>query len=376
MQRTITKAVLVIGCLSVFAGSVSADDTTIDKLPEPAIRFAKDASLRVAEIERDWQTLSESLRSARPELLPRSRRHTDASLQEEANKVLTAAKGLLEVESGISSQIEKYRDALKKSAAHYREVAALYKAHGDGAKSKEVKGDYHELAKVYESKALAVIGQAEMLPMSVTTKPAREVVAEGNLFIERLLDSLAVGPVNDSERELLLGRLRKHGERCQALSDELLRVIDPLLKGRATSESMRPPSVSGGYSTDSTTSRGFQSGGSQSDARSIVGVTWTSRITVRGIECQQHIQLRPGGGCTQSIYLSRSSGPGPLLSRRSYTYELDQFGNLVVFSGGKLLETGKVTVNGEESWVYEIVENVADPSLSAKRITFVRDVTR
>lgn len=376
MQRTITKMALFIGCLSTLTGSVSADDITIEKLPEPAIRFAKDASLRVADIERELQTLSDSLRTQRPELLPRGLRHTDSSLQKEANKVLSAAKSLLEVESGIASQIERYRSALKSSAANYREVAVLYRAHGDDAKTKEVKDDYHELSKVYEAKALAVSGRADKLPMTVTANLAREVVTEGNLFIERLLESLSVGPVTDSERELLLGRLRKHGERCQSLTDELLRVIDPLFKGRATSEPMRPLSMSEGQSSDSTTFRGFLSGSSQSDARSIVGVTWTSRVKVRGIECQQRIQLRPGGSCTQLIYLARTSGLGPLLSRRTYTYELDQLGNLFVFSGGKLLETGKVTVNGEESWVYEIATNVADPSLSGKRITFFRDTTR
>jgi hypothetical protein len=308
--------------------------------------------------------------------MPQRQRHTDASLQEEADKVLSAAKRLLEVESGIPAQIEKYRDALKKSAAHYGEVAALYMAHGDNAKTPEVRDDYHELAKVYESKALAALERAGTLSVSITTRPTREVVAEGNLFIERLREALAVGPVADSERELLLGRLRKHGERCQALSDELLRVVDLLLKGAATSEPKRPLSASERFGIDSTTSQGFSFGSSRSDARSIVGATWTSRVTVRGVECWQRIRLSTDGTCIQSIYLTERERDFSLLSRRSYTYKLDSLGNLTIFSGGKLLETGNVTVKGEESFVYDITRNVAEPSLLGKRITFVRDVTR
>jgi hypothetical protein len=376
VRRTITIAAVVLGCLPGFTGGLSADDTAQDKLPEPALRFAKDASLRVTEMEREWQTLSEALRKGRPALVPPVRRHTDASLREEAAKVLAAAKKLLHDEGRMPSTIEQFRDALKKSAVHFREVAALYKEHAESAKTQEVKNDYRDLAKVYEAKALAATERAEKLPVGVTAKRTSEVVTEGNLFIERFLESLSVGPVTDSERDLFLGRLRRHGERCQALSDELLRVVELLLKGGTASETKHSFSVGGRYSTDSTTPGSFCSGSSQGDPRSIVGETWSSSVTVRGIDCRQRILLRPDGTCTQSIYRAEPNGPDPPLSRRSYTYKLDPFGSLSVFSGGKLLETGKVTVNGEESWVYDIVENVADPSRSAKRITFVRDSTR
>jgi hypothetical protein len=375
VRCTITTAALFVGCLSVFAGRLSADETAVDKLPEPAIRFAKDASLRVTELEREWQTLSETLRKSRPELVPRSGRHTDALLQEESKNVLSAAKKLLEVESRMPSTIEQFRDALKKSAAHYQEVAALYKTHAESAKTPEVKDDYRELAKVYESKAHAAIERAEKLPVAVLTRAAREVVSEGNLFIERLLESLAVGPVTDSERDLFLSRLRKHGERCHSLSDELLKAVELLVKGSSPSEVTRFPLGGESYSTASTALQENAPEPSQRDVYSIVGITWSSRVKVRGVDCRQRIQLRPDGTCTQAIYLARPEGFGPLLSRRSYTYKLNPAGHFAVFSGGKLLETGKVTVDGEESWIYDIYENVSDPSLSAERITFARDST-
>ena len=59
-------AALAASCLlAMTSGLASADQKdSPERLPEPALRFAKDASLRVTETEQEWQTLAEGLAKA------------------------------------------------------------------------------------------------------------------------------------------------------------------------------------------------------------------------------------------------------------------------------------------------------------------------
>jgi hypothetical protein len=218
-----TVAALAASCLVLAGlGMAAADEPGPEgKLPEPALRFAKDASLRVTEMERDWQKLADGLAKDCPDFARPERKHTESSLREEASRLLASAKKLLDERKRIAPELERFKDALKKSASHYREVAALYKSHAEKAKSGEVKDDYHQLAKVYELKAGAAANRAGKLTSPEGTKAAADVIEEGNLFIERLLETLAVGPIAQPDCDVFAGRLRKHGQRCQALSLEL-----------------------------------------------------------------------------------------------------------------------------------------------------------
>src|SRR5581483_6033249 len=146
-----------------------------------------------------------------------------------ATRLITAAKNLLEDEKRIGPDTERFRDALKKAASHYRAVSALYKSHAEKAKSGEVRDDYHQLVKVYESKAEAAMDRARKLSAPTGLKPAREVIDEGNVFIERLLEAISVGPVSEADCQAFALRLKKHGERCQALSSQLSLAIEKIL---------------------------------------------------------------------------------------------------------------------------------------------------
>jgi hypothetical protein len=354
-------------------GVAAADDEGPgDKLPEPALRFAKDATLRVAEMEQDWQKLADSLQKARADFVLAERKHTDSSLRDEASRLLGAAKRLLDSQKRIPSEIERFRDALKKAASHYRTVSDLYKAYAEKTKSGEVKADYMQLAKVFESKAEAATSRARDLTGPTGGKPAGEVIEEGNGFIERLLETLSVGPVSEADCQVLAARLRKHGERCQALTLDLFWATQKILRGTGAGEGKTTSGGTTGYVpvlpqavTGSPVKGGL-------DPQKVLGCSWTSPLTIQGVECRQVLRFQKDGTCTQSVYRMAKGGLGPLLGIRSYTFKLDQWGGLSVYAAGQLIEWGTITVLSEDRWVYEIAVNVGDPTRSGSRITFTR----
>jgi len=374
VRRTMTVAAIAASCLVLAGlGMAAADEPGPEgKLPEPALRFAKDASLRVTEMERDWQKLADGLAKDRPDFARPERKHTESSLREEATRLLASAKKLLDERKRIAPELERFKDALKKSASHYREVAALYKFHAEKAKSGEVKDDYHQLAKVYELKAEAAANRAGKLTSPEGTKAAADVIEEGNLFIERLLETLAVGPIAQPDCDVFAGRLRKHGQRCQALSLELSGVVEKVLG--------RPVAIQRTMAGTSTTelvadfphSDAGKSAKEPPAARTILGASWSSPVTVRGTEYRQVLRFNADGTCTQSVYRTAPTGLGALLGSRTYTYKLDPWGSLSVYAAGELIEWGKVTVVTKDRFDYDIVVNVFDPGRSASRITFVR----
>lgn len=377
MRRTTLVAALAASFLILLGlDVVTADEQGPEKIPEPALRFAKEASLRISEIERDWQKLADRVAKARGDFVLPIRRHTDVSLREEAAKLLASAKTLLDAEKRIGPETERFRDALKKAASQYREVAALYKAHAEKAKAKEVREDYLQLVKLYQAKADAATDRAQKLTVPPALKAAREVIEEGNGFIERLLEALSVGPVSEVDCEVLALRLTNHGERCLSLSSELSVAIEkilgsPVATGQRATCSEKASYVRGGAKE----LQGAAEKGSV-EPKAILGVSWTSTLTIRGVECRQIVCFKENGSCTQSIYRMGSKGLGPLLGTGTYTFKLHPGGRLSVYAAGQFIESGKITVLSEDRWVYEIAENVGDPARSGSRINFVRNDKR
>jgi hypothetical protein len=384
--RTMTVAALAATCVLVLGQeAVSAEDQGFEgKLPEPALRFAKDASLRVTEMEREWLKLSEVFTRRQPDFAITGAVHSDASLRDQAQRLLLSGKNLVAQEKRMVEDLERFRDALKKAASHYREVAVLYKAHAAGARAEEVKDDYRELARVYEAKAQSATQRAQKLAIPVSVKPAREVIEEGNLFIERLVEALSIGSVGDTDRGLFAGRIKKHGERCRALTEELSQAIEKILEGSDAQEirqtfgsSKKLRNAVPRAQESLTTSPRDGDTVAKKELSQLVGASWSCPVTVRGVRCLQVLRFTAEGICSQSVYLPALDGTaGKLLANGSAKFQMDSAGVLNFFQAGRLVERGKVTFHSEGWWVYEILENVAAPELSGKRLTFIRESGR
>lgn len=229
--RRVAVAVLAASCLVALGsqGLSAGDEAGGDKLPEPALQFAKETTLRLTEAERDWAKVAERLDKCQADFMVADRSYSDSSLRDEAGRLLAAAKKLLADQKQMETSLDSFKDALKKASAHYREVASLYKAYAAKAQSKDVREDYEQLARAYERKAKAAAERVEKIAMPSGAGAKKEGIEEGNLFLERLVEALGIGPVSDAEREVFVGRLKKHGERCKALAEELRSGIENLL---------------------------------------------------------------------------------------------------------------------------------------------------
>src|SRR5262249_38932100 len=117
-----------------------------ERLPEPALRFAKEASLRVTDSELEWLKVAEGLGKYQTDFTVKD--GSESSLREQASRLLDAAKKLLGDQKRMGSDLESFKDTLKKAAGHYREVAVVCKAQGAEARAAEIKEDYLALAKV------------------------------------------------------------------------------------------------------------------------------------------------------------------------------------------------------------------------------------
>jgi hypothetical protein len=361
--------------LVIVREAVSAnEDGSGERLAEPALRFAKDASFRVAEMEREWLKLAEGLTKRQADFAVADGGHSDSSLRDEATRLLGSAKKLLADSKRVGSDLERFKDTLTKSATHYREVAVLCKAQAGKARAREVKDDYLELAKVYEAKAQSAGDRAKKLSIPSAVKDKAEVIEEGNVFLERLVDALAIGPVADADRGLLAGRLRKHGERCKALMEELSRAIVKLLEDAETAE-VREKIAAARKDRSSPLSAvtGQDEPRPKKALPALAGASWSTPITIEGEKYVQVMRFNSDGTCVQAVYRSGQKGRGALIGAGSATYKLDSEGILEFYQAGFLIETGLVTMLGKDQWSYEIIANIASPKLAGTRLTFTRE---
>jgi hypothetical protein len=238
-----------------------------------------------------------------------------------------------------------------------------------------VKDDYLQLAKVYEAKARIAEDRAKKLSTPAAVKDKAEVIEEGNLFLERFVDALSIGPVADTERDLLAGQLKKHGDRCKALSEELSRAIAKVLEEAETPE-VREKIAAARKDRSSPLSAvaGQDEPRPKKGLPALAGVSWSSPITVEGEKYVQVMRFNPDGTCVQAVYRSGPKGRASLVGTGRATYKLDSEGTLDFSHAGFVIETGQVTMLGKDQWAYEILANIASPKLAGTRLTFTREV--
>ncbi len=355
MRRAITAALAAL-CFLAFGGRglVAGDQPSGDKLPEPALQFATETTRQLTEAEREWTKMAERLATCQTGFRIAEGTASDGVLRAEAGGLLASAKKLLADRKEMSTNLHRFKAALKKAADNYREVAALYKSHAEKARSEEIKEDYLQLAKAYDRKATAVAERERKIGMPSGTEAKAEVIEEGNLFLERLQEALSVGSLSDAERGALAARLKKHGERCKALAEELRQAVESLLQG-----------------SDSPEIRRQSSSVVKTDA--LNGASWSAPVTVAGVKCVTVIRFEQTGNCSQSTYILEPNGKGRLVGGGRGAFRLDPNGTLTFYQAGLQVETGTVSFLGKDQWSYRIHENVLDPTLAGKLLTFTRE---
>lgn len=292
---------------------------------------------------------------------------SESSLREQASRLLDAAKETLAEQKRLGSDIERFKDTLRKAAGHYREVAVLCKAQAAEARAQEIKEDYLALARVYEEKARSAGQRAKALSIPADTKAKEELIEEGNLFVERFVEALSIGPVGESDRSLFAGRLRKHGERCQALAEHLSQAIETVL------EAAEDPEIRGKVARriDERTERRLLATGlngkfkspKSRDLSALVGAAWSSPITIQGVRCVQVVCFGADGSCWQSLYRLGTKGRGSLIASIPVAYDLDDKGVLSVYQAGMVIERGEITLLGKDQWSYEVLVSLGNPCL-------------
>jgi hypothetical protein len=353
-----------------------------EKLPEPAYRFAKEASLRVTEMERGLQTLAEELTRLQADFDAIAGDLSESRLRERGEQLLSSAKKLLSSEKQVLLDLERFKDALKKAAASYDDVGTVYTDHASKARSKSVKEDYGLLAEVYLTKASGVAKRAKELTISSDVKEQAEVVEEGNLFVERLLETLS-----DSAAEvnglIVCRRLGKHGARCSMLAERLSEEVKKILggpgpsqNGKKTGDGRKSGSVPVTVKELSAKRPGEVSPGKGKEFDALVDAGWSCPITVQGTRCLQVVRFGREGKCQGKVYLLEGSRKGGLVASASTTFRLAESGILSFFQGGTLVERGIVTLLRKDQWVYEILENSSAPQLAGTRLTFIREEGR
>lgn len=378
MQHFIRVAGILV-CYLVFFGldGRAADERELsDKLPEPALQFAKEAGLRLLEQERAFLKLSEEIKSNQVYFNIAVGGQSDSSLRTQAERLLSSAKKLLSDYKQIGTDLERFKDSLKRAASNYRELAGLYRGHAAKAQAAEVKDDYLQLARVYEAKATSAEERSKKLSVPAKLAPAASVIEEGNVFVDRLLELLSIGPVSETDRGIFAGRLKKHGERCQALVEDSLQALEKALDGaeaaggKRKSASFASPTTKGTNLKSSSGEHGTQGG--RSEQAPLFNTSWSTPVTIKGQQCLHVIRLNVDGTFEQSLYLSGPKGAGKLLASGRGTFEVDIPEILSFFQGTKLIERGRILSVGRDEWVYEILENPSAPEATGRRITFKR----
>ena len=371
-MRRVAVAALAASCfLALGSRELSAGDQAGDKLPEPAVQFAKETTLRLTEAEREWAKMAERLDKCQADFTVADRSHTDGSLRDEAGRLLAAAKKLLADQKQLETNLDRLKEALKKASAHYREVAALYKAYAAKARSEDAKEDYLQLAKAYERKAAAAAERGQKVAMPSGTGAKAQAVEEGNLFLERLVEALGIGPVSDAEREVFTGRLRKHGERCKALAEELRTGIEKILQDSDAPEVRQK--LDGGAKTKALAASPQDGAAAKRVLGLLAGASWSSPVTIAGVRCVTVVRFSQAGTCSQSTYLLGPKGRGALVATASGLFDVDAHGVLRFYQAGTLVEAGKVSFLGKDQWSYEILDNLIVPGIAGARLAFARE---
>ncbi|HEY7326641.1 MAG TPA: hypothetical protein VH592_03305 [Gemmataceae bacterium] len=371
--RCVTVAALAASCLLALGsqGLSAGDDAGGDKLPEPAIQFAKETTLRLTEAEREWAKVAERLDKCQVDFTVADRSYSDGSLRDEAGRLLAAAKKLQADEKQMETSLDSFKDALKKASAHYREVASLYKAYAAKARSDEVREDYEQLAKAYERKAGAAAERGRKIAMPSGAEAKKEGIEEGNLFLERLLEALGIGPMSDAEREVFIGRLKKHGVRCKAFAEELRSGIENLLSDSETPEIRQK--LGGAAKAKGKEPSPPDASGAKKFLGLLSGGSWSSPVTIDGVRYVTVVRFSKAGTCSQSTYILGPNGKRSRVAIASGSFDVDADGFLQFYQAGTPIELGKVSFLGKDRWSYEILDRLLAPGIRGTRLTFSRE---
>ncbi len=362
----VVRVALAASCLLICQGAISAGDNGPgDKLPEPALHLAKEASKQVTAMELEWLKRAEALSKRTASLSAPGGGTSNESLREQAERLLATAKGLVADSKQAATELDRFKDALRKAAYHYGKVADLYKGQAGQASADEVKGDYLELAKVYEGKARSAEERGKGLSLPAGTKDKEELIEEGNLFLERFVDALAIGSMTGPDRSLFAGRLAKHAERCKTLKDELSRLIEKVL------EAADAPEIKA--KVEEARKDGSLPPPPKKELPLLAGAVWSCRFTVQGAEYVQFLRFDADGTCVQAVYRAGPKGKGALVRRGISNYQLDADGCLYLKQGGFVFEMGRVELLGKDQWSYEVRANLANPEAVGTRLVFSRE---
>lgn len=370
MRCMIVASISATCFLTLSCQALSAEDPPPgDKLPEPAIQLAKETALRLNEAEKEWFKLSERLTSYEAGFVVVNRSNSDGLLRDEANRLLTAARALLTDQKRMANDLQLLKDLLNKVALQYDEVAALYRAQAAAVRSEAVREDYQQLAKAFERKASTVVSRARRMAIPTSTETKAAVIEEGNTFVERMVEGFTVGPLGDEERGAFAERLKKHGERCRNLAEELRQEAEKILEGSDISKVKQP---NDGLPKIKNPGRREPAVRVAPNEIGPLDGTWSSPVTVGGVQCITVLYFDHTGACSQTTYTLGPKGKGAQIASGTGNFSLDSNGVLSFYQRGMLVENGVITSLAKDQWSYEIV-GTASPALSGKRLTFSRE---
>jgi hypothetical protein len=168
---------------------------------------------------------------------------------------------------------------------------------------------------------------------------------------------------------VFVGRLKKHGEQCKALAGELRSGIEKLLSDSDTPEIRQK--LGGAVKVKEASPQGA------AEAKKFLGLlcgaSWSSPVTIGGVQCVTVVRFSKAGTCSQSTYILGPKGKGPLVAVASGTFDVDADGFLQFSQAGTPIEVGKVSFLGKDQWSYEILYRLLAPGIAGTRLTFSRE---
>jgi hypothetical protein len=204
-------------------------DDQPQRLPEPALQFAREAARAVTEEERAWLKRADALDAVHGSATETA--STSLPLPVEAAALLARSQKVLAAYRSTDRDLQRFRSLLRNAAGHYREVAELYVAAARQATSVPVREDYEALVAAYRRRAAAMEARADAIELSARAAERASLLEEGNRFLERLAEVLTAVPVGAADERQLAARLRRHAAQSDALAEELSRVVRTVLAG-------------------------------------------------------------------------------------------------------------------------------------------------
>jgi hypothetical protein len=227
---------VVIAAL-LFGTVVAARDGPVERLPEPAHQFAKEAARAMLEEEHAWKELATRLDA----LLSSCQKAETVgnSLHVEAADLLALYRRVITAHQDIDRHLRQFQALLDKTAEHYREVSELYTAEARRAKSDSVRADYRALATAYQQHALAATARSRAIGLPPAIRQQAALVEEATQFLERFTEVTAAVPLAEPDERPLAKRLDSHRKRAAALVTGLAAAARAVLAGTAESGSPR-----------------------------------------------------------------------------------------------------------------------------------------